>query len=36
VIIAQLLELLVTFIGQPLTLRIVHESWPDASLDQSH
>ena len=31
---AHLLELLVTFIGQPLTLRLVRESWPDASLDE--
>ena len=29
---AHLLGLLVTFIGQPLTLRLVRESWPDASL----
>jgi hypothetical protein len=31
---ARLLELLVTFIGEPLTLRLVSESWPDASLDE--
>jgi hypothetical protein len=31
---AQLLGLLVTFIGEPLTLRIVHEAWPDASWDE--
>jgi hypothetical protein len=31
---AQLLGLLVTFIGQPLTLRLVREAWPDASLDE--
>jgi hypothetical protein len=24
-----LLELLVTFIGEPLTLRLVRESWPE-------
>ena len=30
---AHLLGLLVTFIGEPLTLRLVRESWPDASLD---
>ena len=30
---AQLLGLLVTFIGEPLTLRLVRESWPDASFD---
>ncbi len=26
----QLLELLVTFIGEPLTLKLVRESWPDS------
>lgn len=31
---AHLLGLLVTFIGQPLTLRLVREAWPDASLDE--
>ena len=35
-IIAQLLGLLVTFIGEPLTLRLVRESWPDASWDEKH
>ena len=30
---AHLLGLLVTFIGEPLTLRIVREAWPDAPLD---
>ena len=30
---AHLLGLLVTFIGEPLTLRLVRESWPDASFD---
>ena len=30
---AHLLGLLVTFIGEPLTLRLVRETWPDASLD---
>jgi hypothetical protein len=33
-IIAHLLGLLVTFIGEPLTLRLVREAWPDASLDE--
>jgi hypothetical protein len=33
-IIAQLLGLLVSFIGEPLTLRLVRESWPDASLEE--
>ena len=31
---AHLLELLVTFIGEPLTLRLVREAWPEASLDE--
>lgn len=31
---AHLLELLITFIGQPITLRLVHEAWPDVPLDQ--
>src|SRR5688500_14693250 len=30
---AHLLELLVTFIGGPLTLRLVRDAWPDASLN---
>lgn len=30
---AHLLGLLVTFIGEPLTLRLVREAWPDASLE---
>jgi hypothetical protein len=29
-----LLGLLVTFIGLPLTLRLVREAWPEASLDE--
>jgi hypothetical protein len=33
VLLAELLGLLVTFIGQPLTLRLVHEAWPDLSLE---
>ena len=32
-IIAHLLSLLATFIGEPFTLRLVREVWPDASLD---
>ena len=35
-IIAHLLGLLVTFVGKPLTLRLVREAWPDASLDEKH
>jgi hypothetical protein len=31
-IIAHLLGLLETFVGEPLTLRLVREAWPDASL----
>ena len=31
-IIAHFLELLVTFVGEPLTLRFVREAWPEASL----
>lgn len=33
-IVAYLLSLLVTFIGAPLTLRLVREAWPNASLDE--
>ena len=33
-LIAHLLWLLVTFIGEPLTLQLVRECWPDASLDE--
>lgn len=36
VIIAHFLGLLVTFIGEPLTLRLVRDAWPDATLDDSH
>ena len=32
-IISHFLGLLVTFIGEPLTLRLVREAWPDATLD---
>ena len=35
VLVAHLLELLVTFIGQPLTLRLVSDAWPDASIDRA-
>jgi hypothetical protein len=34
-IIAHLLGLLVTFIGESLTLRLIRDAWPDASLDES-
>jgi hypothetical protein len=33
VLVAHLLELLVTFIGEPLTLRLVRDAWPDAFMD---
>ena len=33
---AHLLELLVTFIGESLTLRLVREAWPDMALDDEH
>jgi hypothetical protein len=31
-----LLGLLVTFIGEPLTLRLVREAWPESSLGKYH
>ena len=31
---AHLLRLLVTFIGEPLTLRLVRDAWPDALLKE--
>jgi hypothetical protein len=33
-IIAHLVALLVTFIGAPITVRLVGEAWPDALLDE--
>lgn len=35
VLVAQLLGLLVTFVGEPLTLRLVRDAWPDVSTDRS-
>jgi len=35
-IVAHLLALLVTFIGEPLMLRLVRDSWPDAATDRIH
>jgi hypothetical protein len=35
VVVAQLLGLLVTFIGEPLTLRLVRDAWPDAPIPAS-
>ncbi len=34
-VVAQLLGLLVTFIGEPLTLRLVSDAWPDAHLENT-
>ena len=36
ILVANLLELLVTFIGEPLTLRLVCNTWPDASMDEAN
>jgi hypothetical protein len=33
ILLAQLLGLLVAFIGEKLTLRVVHEAWPELSLN---
>lgn len=33
---AHMLGLLVTFIGEPLTLRLVRNAWPNTSLDEQH
>jgi hypothetical protein len=35
ILIAQLLGLLHTFIGEPLTLRLVQDVWPDAAFDDA-
>jgi hypothetical protein len=35
VLVAHLLDLLVTFIGEPLTLRLVRDKWPDASMGRA-
>ena len=32
---AHLLDLLVTFIGEPLTLKLVRKAWPDTTLEES-
>jgi hypothetical protein len=34
VVVAQLLGLLVTFIGEPVTLRLVRDAWPDVSVTE--
>jgi hypothetical protein len=33
ILVAHLLQLLVTFIGTPLTLRLVRDTWPDAPME---
>jgi hypothetical protein len=35
VVVAQLLGLLVTFIGEPLTRQLVRDVWPDATADET-
>ncbi len=32
-VVIRLLGLLVEFVGEPLTLRLVHESWPESTID---
>jgi hypothetical protein len=34
-VVAHLLDLLVTFIGEPLTLRLVRDAWPDEPVDET-
>ena len=36
VVVAQLLGLLVTFIGEPLTLGLVCDAWPNAIVNETH
>ena len=36
VLVAELLGLLVTFVGQPLTLNLVRQSWPEISVESTH
>ena len=33
ILVAHLLELLITFVGEPLTLRLVRDTWPDVSMN---
>jgi hypothetical protein len=35
ILVAHLLELLVTFIGETLTLQLVRDIWPDASINRA-
>jgi hypothetical protein len=35
ILVAHLLALLMTFIGESLTLRLVREAWPDASMNEA-
>ena len=36
ILVAHLLELLVTFIGEMLTLQLVHDIWPDACINRAN
>lgn len=36
VLVTHLLELMVAFIGESLTLRLVRDAWPDASLNEAN
>jgi hypothetical protein len=36
ILVAHLLELLVTFIGETLTLQLVRDIWPDASINRAN
>lgn len=36
VLTSHLLGLLSTFIGEPLTLKLIREAWPDTALDEQH
>lgn len=33
VLLTQLLELLVTFIGKPITVGLIHRAWPEGSFE---
>lgn len=35
ILVVHLLELLVTFIGEPLTMRLVRDAWSDAFIDEA-
>jgi len=36
ILLAELLALLITFIGQTLTLRLVQDAWPEAGLENGN